>query len=111
MAAARCDWPDPLGPNSRMLEPVSNQASPVASAEMWARLTMGMAAKSRLSRVLRGGRRGSPHIGGRQAGLHQMSLDASPGTVGEFEFGQRCQQTGGRPALAVGAGGELLPHC
>ena len=47
---------------------------------------------------------------GRQARLQQVSLDASLGSFGEFEFCQRGQQPGGRPALAVGTLGKLLPQ-
>jgi len=46
----------------------------------------------------------------RQTCLDQVSRDASLGTVGEFEFSQRRQQPGGRPAFAVGALGKRWPQ-
>src|SRR5580698_8554279 len=58
-AALRCDFPEPLGPNNRIVPPRSIHPSPVASAATWARLSIGTAAKSKLSRVLPGGRRAS----------------------------------------------------
>ena len=47
---------------------------------------------------------------GWQAGLDQMSLDASLITFGELQLGEGGQQPCRRPAFAVGALGEGLPH-
>ena len=49
-------------------------------------------------------------LAGWQAGLDQMSLDASLIAFGEFQLGEGRQQSCRRPAFAVGALGEALPH-
>jgi hypothetical protein len=42
-----------------------------------------------------------------QAGLREMTLDASPAAFGEFMFRDGAEKTGGGPALFVGLIGEL----
>jgi hypothetical protein len=49
-------------------------------------------------------------LAGWQMRLDQMSLDATLDTFCEFQLGEGCQQSCRRPALAVGALGEGLPH-
>jgi len=49
-------------------------------------------------------------LAGWQARLDQVSRDASLGTVGEFEFGQRRQQPSGWLAFTVGTLGERWPQ-
>ena len=46
----------------------------------------------------------------RQPGFQQVPLDASLGSLGEFEFGEGCQQACGGPALAVSAFGKRQPQ-
>src|ERR1700738_1685991 len=38
-----------------------------------------------------------------------MAFEASAAALGNLMFGQRCQETSGRPALLVGLGGERDP--
>jgi hypothetical protein len=45
-----------------------------------------------------------------QAGLKQMSLDASLIAFGELQFGERGEQSCRRPPFAIGPLGEALPH-
>src|ERR1700710_1199884 len=99
-AALRCDFPDPLGPNNRIVPPRSIHPSPVASAATCARLSMGTAVKSKLSSV----------FAGWQAGLKQMSLDTSLIPFGELQLGEGRQQSCRRPTFAIGAFSETLPH-
>ena len=66
----------------------------------WALLSIGTALKSKLSRVLPGGRRASS----------EMALDAAPGALGDLEFGECREEAYGRPALFVGARGDVLPE-
>src|SRR5271157_2086790 len=47
---------------------------------------------------------------GWQAGLKQMSLDASLIAFGELQFGERGEQSCRRPTFAIGPLGEALPH-
>jgi len=39
-----------------------------------------------------------------------VALDASLGTLGNFELGQRREEARGGPTLLIGTGGELLPE-
>ena len=48
-------------------------------------------------------------LAGRQAGLDQVSLDASLIPFGEFQLGEVAESRR-RPTFAVGALGEALPH-
>ena len=48
-------------------------------------------------------------LAGRKAGLVEMALDAPAGALGHLVLGQRRQEAGRRPALLVGAGGEVRP--
>jgi len=45
----------------------------------------------------------------RQAGLGHMASDAPGGALGQFVVAHRGEEAGAAPALAVGAGTELLP--
>ena len=47
---------------------------------------------------------------GRQFGLGEMAFEAAPGPLGDLLFGQRAEQTGGWPALGIGAFGESRPR-
>jgi hypothetical protein len=47
---------------------------------------------------------------GWQAGLKQMSLDASLISFGELQLGESGQQSCRRPTFAIGPFGEALPH-
>ena len=49
-------------------------------------------------------------LAGRQTGLGEVTLDATPGTLGELELGQGGQQASGRPSLPIGTLGELRPE-
>ena len=66
----------------------------------WALLSIGTALKSKLSSVLPGGRRDSS----------EMALDSTSGALGDFEFGERREESYGRPALFVGPRGDVLPE-
>ncbi len=45
----------------------------------------------------------------RQAGFGHMAGDAPGGALGQFVIAHRSEEAGAAPALAVGAGTELLP--
>src|SRR3954452_3398916 len=49
-------------------------------------------------------------LAGRQAGFGEMALDAAPGTLVDFQLGQGGEEPRCRPALLIGAGGEVGPH-
>ena len=49
-------------------------------------------------------------LAARQPSFAEAALEAAPGAVGDFVFGQGGQQAGSRPAFAVGLCGELRPQ-
>ena len=79
--------------------PFSSQLSLAARAATWARLTIGTAAKSKLSRVLPG----------RQPGFGEMAGDAAARALGELVLDQRGEEAGGRPASRSAVCGEVRP--
>ena len=100
MAEARWDFPPP-GPadQDEVGALASIQLSPAQSAITWALESIGVAAKSKPSRVLPG----------EQAGVGEMALDAAPVALGDLVFGERGEEAGGGPAFLVGALGEGGP--
>jgi hypothetical protein len=47
---------------------------------------------------------------GRQPGLGEMTLDATPGPLGDLELGQGGEEPSGGPSLLVGARGPVGPE-
>ena len=80
-SALRCDLPDPLGPNNRIVPSRSIHPSPAASAATCARLN-GNGGKIE---TVEG-------FAGWQASLKQMSLDTSLIPFGELQVGERGEQ-------------------
>jgi hypothetical protein len=46
----------------------------------------------------------------RQACFGKMALDAPLGSLGDLKFGKCREEPSGRPALLVGASGDILPQ-
>ena len=45
-----------------------------------------------------------------QTGFGEMALNSTSGALGDFEFGERREESYGRPALFVGPRGDVLPE-
>ena len=48
-------------------------------------------------------------LAGRQPGLGEVALDASPGAIGDFVLGEGGQEARRRPAFLIGPLGEAWP--
>jgi hypothetical protein len=85
-----------------------SQVSPEASAMTCALLIIGTARKSKLSSVPRVKPEG--RLARRQACFGKVALDAPLGALGDLKFGKCREEPSGRPALLVGASGDILPQ-
>ena len=86
-------------PEQQQLAPFSSQASPAASAMIWA------------LREHRHGLEveGVEGLARRQARFGEVAFDAAAAAFGELVLGERGEEAGGGPALLVGLLGELGP--
>jgi hypothetical protein len=99
IAAARCDFPPPGGPNSR----IGALCEPAVAGGHGHDLRLRHHGYGVEGEAVE-------RLSGRQMGFGQMTFDPAPIAFGQFMFGNGRQEAGRRPSFTIGLLGKLRPQ-